>query len=176
MSYDRAMLTSIKQDYETRWEVFNPLNDRFHFTLDPCATEGAQKCDKYFTPEQDGLDQDWSGEIFFCNPPYGREQIKWVEYAVKNKFTGVFLLPSRTDTCLFHDTILPNCQVEFMKGRKIFGSDTYLEWVWKQKILNGKPNKLYGKIGKMYVAPFASMLAILNLKEKKWEGDGGKGK
>jgi DNA N-6-adenine-methyltransferase (Dam) len=40
-------------------EDFDALNVEFHFTLDACAIAENAKCDRYFTPEQDGLQQDW---------------------------------------------------------------------------------------------------------------------
>ncbi|MGB2063547.1 MAG: DNA N-6-adenine-methyltransferase, partial [Marinomonas gallaica] len=67
------MFSSENQAWATRWEYFNKWNDRFKFTLDTCAGNGDQKCDEFFTPEQDGLKQDWNGGTFWCNPPYGRE-------------------------------------------------------------------------------------------------------
>ena len=61
---------SCKTDqWETPQDFFDQLDSEFHFTLDPCADEMNHKCDRYFTKDQDGLQQDWSGEVVFCNPP-----------------------------------------------------------------------------------------------------------
>ena len=30
-------------------------------------------CSKHFTIEDDGLSKDWSNDVVFMNPPYGRE-------------------------------------------------------------------------------------------------------
>ena len=159
------MFSSDNQKWATRWEDFNKWNKRFNFTLDVCSSVGDQKCEKYYTPEDDGLKQDWTlnNNIFWCNPEYNREQIKWVKYGIEQKAKGVYLLPARTDTKLFHEWIVPNCEIEFIKGRITFGSDEYWAWVWEQKELNGKPNSLYKKIGKMNPAPFPSMLVLLNM-------------
>jgi phage N-6-adenine-methyltransferase len=51
-------------------EVFDPLNERFGFTLDACALPHNAKLPRYFTPELDGLEQSWAGERVWCNPPY----------------------------------------------------------------------------------------------------------
>lgn len=157
------MFSSENQQWATRWEDFNKWDERFNFTLDVCASDGDQKCAKYYNPKQDGLKQSWLGETFFCNPEYGREQKKWVKYGIEQGAKGVYLLPSRTDTKLFHEWIVPNCEIEFIKGRITFGSDEYWKWVWEQKELNGKPNSLYQKHGKMNAAPFPSMLVLLNM-------------
>jgi len=83
------------------------------------------KCQKYFTPEIDGLKQDWNGTCWM-NPPYGREIGKWVEKAYSEAQKGntiVALLPARTDTRWFHDHIYMMNGVEFelIKGRLKFG-------------------------------------------------------
>jgi DNA N-6-adenine-methyltransferase (Dam) len=59
---------------------FDKLNDEFGFTLDACATAENAKCARYFTPEQDGLQQDWSGEVVFMNPPFSQVG-KWIAKA-----------------------------------------------------------------------------------------------
>jgi phage N-6-adenine-methyltransferase len=166
---NELMFSSANQAWATRWEDFNKWNNRFNFTLDVCAGFGDQKCENFFTPADNGLAQNWTTEYenkenhFWCNPPYGAQQKLWVNEGFKQKANGVFLIPSRTDTILFHDTIVKGqkagyCNIEFIKGRITFGSDQYWKWVWTQKELNGKPNSLYKKFGKMNPAPFASML------------------
>lgn len=167
------MFSSKNQAWATRWDFFNQMMSRFNFTLDVCAGNDDQKCDKYFTPEDDGLIQSWEGETFWCNPPYGREYPEWVKKGLNPIYNGVILIPARTDTVLFHDYIVPaqtdgTCAIEFLRGRLTFGSDKYWEWLWGQEYLeNGKKNSLYQKYGKMNPAPFPSMLIkIGNCKDK----------
>lgn len=161
------MFSSKNQQWATRWEYFKPWNERFDFTLDVCAGNGDQKCGKYFTPEVDGLAQNWQQDTFWCNPEYGKEQVKWVKHGFDQLASGVFLIPSRTDTMLFHDIVMSGvesgyCKIEFIKGRLIFGSDAYWGWLWDQEFLEKsgeiKKNSLYKKYGKMNAAPFPSML------------------
>ena len=42
-------------------ELFDKLDNEFHFTLDVCASDGMEMCERYFNPEVDGLKQDWGG-------------------------------------------------------------------------------------------------------------------
>lgn len=49
--------------WETPQDLFDKLNEEFHFTLDVCATEKNHKCERYFTPEQDGLSQNWGASL-----------------------------------------------------------------------------------------------------------------
>lgn len=84
----------------------------------------------------DGLSKDWTGEIVWMNPPYGRNVGKWIEKLSKNK--GVALLPARTDTRWFHDYINLKATIRFLRGRVKF---------------DGGQNS----------APFPSMIVIFNL-------------
>nr|DAF89578.1 MAG TPA: DNA N-6-adenine-methyltransferase [Siphoviridae sp. ctZD11] len=138
---------SKKSDWETPKDLFNRLNDEFHFTLDAAASDLNHKLPHYYTEKEDGLAQDWGGERVFCNPPYGsRETGLWTEKcwreAQKPDTLVVLLIPARTDRKSFHDFIYnkPNVTIRFLKGRLQFED-------------NGK---------KMGTAPFPSMICIFN--------------
>lgn len=123
MPFVEAMTTSFRGDWETPPEIFNPLNEEFEFTLDPCATHQTAKCRRYFTPEDDGLRQSWAGETVFMNPPYGRQIGRWVRKAWEESRKGatvVALLPARVDTGWFHDYILGQAEIRFLRGRVYF--------------------------------------------------------
>ena len=116
------MFTSNSSCWETPQPLFDQLNSEFHFTLDVCALPENHKCDRYFTPEQDGLTQAWTGTCFM-NPPYGRQIGKWIRKAYESAAAGatvVCLIPSRTDTLWFHQYILGKAEVRFLRGRVYF--------------------------------------------------------
>lgn len=79
--------SSNSSEWETPRPFFDQLNAEFGFTLDVCATPDNAKCAHYFTPEQDGLRQEWQG-VCFMNPPYGREIGKWVRKAYESAQQG----------------------------------------------------------------------------------------
>ena len=142
---DKVLLSSNKMNWETPQKIFDKWNEEFHFTLDPCAEESTAKCSKFYTIEDDGLAKDWSNEVVFCNPPYGKDISKWVEKCYNESLKGttiVLLIPARTDTRYFHKFIYnkPNIEIRFIKGRLCFLLD-------KQRL---NP------------APFPSMLVIFN--------------
>ena len=70
--------SSEKQTWETPQDFFDKVNDIFNFTLDACAEDNTAKVSNYFTVEDDALTKEWKG-VVWCNPPYGREQVKFVE-------------------------------------------------------------------------------------------------
>lgn len=108
--------------HATPQDFFDKLNAEFSFTLDVCANHENHKCADYFTKEQDGLKQEWSG-VCFMNPPYGREIGLWMKKAneaFKNGSIVVCLVPARTDTSWWHDYAIQH-EVRFIRGRLKFG-------------------------------------------------------
>ena len=120
------ILFSSKNDvWETPQAFFDALNNEFQFTLDPCALPENAKCKLFFTPQEDGLMQDWSGHSVFCNPPYGRKIAAWVEKCYwesrKENTKVILLIPARTDTVYFHQYIYKKAEIRFIRGRLKFG-------------------------------------------------------
>jgi phage N-6-adenine-methyltransferase len=108
--------------WETPQDFFDRYNAQYGFTLDVCATPENAKCERFFTEEQDGLAQEWTG-ICWMNPPYGRKIEKWVKKAYEshrdNGATVVCLVPARTDSKWWHDYAMKG-RVEFIRGRLKF--------------------------------------------------------
>lgn len=121
---NEALLSSKKMDWCTPKNFFDELNEEFHFTLDVAASDINTKCSKYFTEEDDGLTQDWSGHVVFCNPPYGRYISQWVHKAyiesMKLNTMVVMLISARTDTSYWHEYIFGKAEVRFIRGRLKF--------------------------------------------------------
>lgn len=108
--FSRVMFSCVHDNWATPKDVYESLNNEFHFDDDPCPLHGSG-----------GLDRDW-GTSVFVNPPYS--DIKsWMEKgyseAQKGK-TVVFLIPSRTDTKWFHKYCI-DAEIRFIKGRLKFG-------------------------------------------------------
>lgn len=120
-----VLFSSKDMTWETPQDFFNKVNEEFNFDLDVCATDETAKCKNYFTPEIDGLKQDWTG-VCWMNPPYGRGITTWIKKAYdeskKHNSTIVALVPSRTDTKWFHDYIYNQHEIRFIKGRLKFGN------------------------------------------------------
>jgi phage N-6-adenine-methyltransferase len=110
-------------EWETPWDFFAKYDAEFGFTIDVCATPDKAKCPRFYTPEQDGLSQDWSGEVCWMNPPYGPAIPAWMKKAYESSLNGatvVCLVPSRTDTRWWHD-YAEKGERRFVKGRLKFG-------------------------------------------------------
>ncbi|EJD91174.1 DNA N-6-adenine-methyltransferase [Staphylococcus epidermidis] len=118
--------SSKSNEWATPQKLFDELDKEFNFTLDPCATDENAKCNKHFTIEDDGLSKDWSKDVVFMNPPYGREIKKWIKKAYEESLNGatvVCLIPARTDTTYWHDFIFDKADdIRFLRGRLKFGN------------------------------------------------------
>ena len=114
--------SSKTDQWATPQDLFDRYDAVWSFELDVCALPSNAKCERYFTPEDDGLSQDWNG-VCWMNPPYGREIGKWMKKAYEESQKGckvVCLVPSRTDTAWWHDYAMKG-EVMFLRGRLKFG-------------------------------------------------------
>lgn len=117
------MFSSKTDLWATPQEFFNHVNKEFNFHIDVCAIPENAKCDRFFSPDDDGLSKKWVG-VCWMNPPYGREIGKWVQKAHESAQEGavvVGLLPARTDTAWFHNFIYGQAEIRFIRGRLKFG-------------------------------------------------------
>jgi len=115
-------------DWETPPYFFKLLEEKLlkagtHFTLDACASPSNAKCEKYFTKEEDGLEQDWQGETVFVNPPFSHVaewSQKCFEESQKKNTVVVMIIPPRTDTRYWDEWIMRCHEVLCCKGRVNF--------------------------------------------------------
>ena len=121
----KGCFLSDSSEWRTPAGLYHRLDEMFHFDLDPCATHENHLCDWYFTKDDDGLKQEWAGNVF-VNPPYGRELPKWVKKAYEESLEGrcrtiVMLIPARPDTRYWQDIIFPYAAaICYIKGRLKF--------------------------------------------------------
>ena len=108
--------------WATPQDFFNKYNAIYNFEIDVCAITDNAKCKKYFSPEDNGLMQEWRG-VCWMNPPYGRGIGEWMRKAYESSKQGaivVCLVPARTDTAWWHDYAMKG-NIEFIRGRLKFG-------------------------------------------------------
>lgn len=121
------MPPSVTDDWATPRAFFDKLDAIHNFDLDVAASSRNRMTEDYFGLDheqdwrRDGLKADWYGHVW-CNPPYGRGIKDWVLKASQHYDLVVMLLPARTDTKWFHELVLPNAEVTFVKGRIKFGA------------------------------------------------------
>jgi len=114
--------SSKTDEWETPQDLFDDLNEKYHFDIDVCALPENAKLEEYFDPEDDGLSQAWWGTCWM-NPPYGRAIKKWMRKAYEESQNGsvvVCLVPARTDTAWWHDYAMKG-DITFIRGRLKFG-------------------------------------------------------
>lgn len=94
-----------------------------------CGAGGCAGCEHRRTPPCafDGLAQDWSREVCWMNPPYGRAIKSWMCKAHAESLRGatvVCLVPARTDTGWWWDYAMKG-EVRFIRGRLRFTGGTH---------------------------------------------------
>jgi phage N-6-adenine-methyltransferase len=123
-NYSKAITT-----WSTPKAFFDALDAEFNFTVDVCALPSTAKVKRFYTPAEDGLQQDWGNEVVWMNPPYGRGQnvYAWVEKAYRSAkelcATCVCLLPASVDTKWFHHYAFHADEIRFVQDRIWFELD-----------------------------------------------------
>ena len=121
MTFNRGLFSSTRLDWATPTALYQALDAEFRFAVDACADNGNAKCANFLRADE-GLAVDWPSPAF-VNPPFGREIPKWIAKAheqAQRGVTVVALVPSRTDTRWFHDFILNQAEIRFIRGRLHF--------------------------------------------------------
>ena len=124
MSLNRGMMTSSSDEWTTPGWLFEALDGKFGFSLDPAATPENALCRTFFTKEQNGLAQPWTAHRVFVNPPYS-QVASWTAKCLVESSRGCplicALVPARTDTKWWHGFAVTADLIHFVKGRLKFG-------------------------------------------------------
>jgi site-specific DNA-methyltransferase (adenine-specific) len=118
----RVLFTSKRDVWSTPQSLFDRLNAEFGFTIDVCATEENARVRPYYSPEVNGLKQQWKGTVWM-NPPFSEIE-RWMKKAYLSSLLGatvVALTPARVDTKWFFDFALRAEEIRFLQGRLRFG-------------------------------------------------------
>lgn len=134
------MFSKASDEWETPQTFFDALDAEFHFAVDAAASRANRKCVLYFGPDAgepytDALTQDWNVGYppwsVWLNPPYSRclAFITKAAQEARKGCTVVCLIPSRTDTRMWHEHVWdasthacrPGVEIRFIKGRLKFG-------------------------------------------------------
>jgi phage N-6-adenine-methyltransferase len=122
MTIAPTLFSRASTEWETPSELVALLRREFSFTLDVCATATNHKCARYYTREQNGLCQRWTGTCWM-NPPYGCAIGQWIAKALSAASSGatvVCLVPARTDTAWWQDLVMRASEIRLLRGRLTF--------------------------------------------------------
>jgi DNA N-6-adenine-methyltransferase (Dam) len=103
------------------YDAFGPIG------LDPCAHQLSSVIAKrriMLKEGGDGLIDEWSGRTVFMNPPFSN-LLSWLRHAhdqwcVGNVETVICLIPVRTDSAWFHETLSVDADIYLLRGRVRF--------------------------------------------------------
>lgn len=118
--------SSASQEWRTPPEFLDIVRKMGQIVLDPATTDANPTgADVFFTAEYTGLVPRWDiGGLVYCNPPYGRDLVKWTEkFAIEGDRWGaelITLTPARTDTRWFQQYMIEATAHCFLRGRLRF--------------------------------------------------------
>lgn len=111
-----------RDDWETPIKLFEFLHGLFQFEIDAAASKENALLPRYWTEEDNALEQDWSGKRIFCNPPYSLSAQFADKFFDAETGTGVMLLPVRSDRLWFQRLLhQPSTATCWITGRLKFG-------------------------------------------------------
>ena len=120
-----------KEDRDSRFtppEFLMVVHEAFGaIDLDPCGHEQSPvNARRRITLAEggDGLSEHWSGRLAFVNPPYS-QMLLWLQrahgqWAEGNVETVLCLVPVRTDSAWFHETLSVAADIYLLQGRVKF--------------------------------------------------------
>ena len=96
-NFANANVDSGEKTWLTPPEIVHGLGD---FDLDPCVADNMpwNTAKRMVTKAEDGLSVDWDNQRVWCNPPYGREAVPFLQRMARHAGGGLVLVFARTDT------------------------------------------------------------------------------
>lgn len=129
---EKTSLDKKSDEFRTPQKLFDELNKEFEFTIDAAAQASNALLPKW---TNDAGNHDFTNERVWCNPPYSRGHVIhfvemahfWVTRPVlsERSHLWVLLVPTRTEQDWFHNVVLPNHEVRFIRGRIKFGGGNW---------------------------------------------------
>jgi len=118
--HSRVVQTSHQSDvWNTPTWLYSKINEQFKFTLDPATNGENALCDTFFTEEEDGLSQSWTGHVVWCNPPYSENKAWTSKMASGEAVSVVGLIPARTGAKYFHENVFGKASEVLFFNRRL---------------------------------------------------------
>src|SRR3990167_8577547 len=122
----KALMSSKKSDWQTPEHVLELVRQVAPIGLDPC-TSPDNPCRAETLFSAGGLEASWkplAGGLVYCNPPYGRQIRAWLRKCCAagddRDTTIIALVPARTDTRWWHESVYTANRICFWRGRLKF--------------------------------------------------------
>lgn len=124
--FDQNKFKSTNQDWKLPKEIFDKLNEEFHFDRELATSECNSLMGNHFTETDDAFKQKWSGKNY-VNPPF-KDASKWVKFAYnESQKEGMtcMVIPSKTNTVWWHEYCMKAKEIRFIRGRPLFVREGY---------------------------------------------------
>lgn len=133
-------------EWESPQDLFDQLGAEFGFELDVCARPSNARCERFFSPEEDGLRRPWRGSCWM-NPPHREGLEQWVAKARRaaesdRKTTVVCLLPAKVDAAWWWEHCL-TAEIRFFPGRLKYDGERDAPYPYAVVIFGRKPRVVW---------------------------------
>lgn len=79
-----VMFSSKTPEWATPQDLFDRLDEKYHFNLDPASTDENAKCENHFTAKDDGLSREWGGIKCSVTLPMDEKSVNGSRKVIKN--------------------------------------------------------------------------------------------
>ena len=93
---NKALLTSLTDEWETPQDLFDKFDSEFHFTLDVCANAQNHKCARYYNKADDGLKMPWGGLFGAILPMAEKSANGWKNAQITMDWRSCYCQPEPT--------------------------------------------------------------------------------
>lgn len=114
-------------DWRTPRALFDPLHAKIGFAVDAAADQDNHLVDRWYGDggeEPDALSVSIWDSPAFCNPPYGKGLVEWLQKFNEQRIRGarvISLLPAYPETEWWYDYVVkPGADIFFLVGRVAF--------------------------------------------------------
>ena len=124
--FDNNKFQSTNQDWKLPKEIFDKLNNEFHFDKELATSECNSLMENHFTEKENALKHKWIGRNY-VNPPF-KFASKWVKKAYNESQNGgmiCMVIPSKTNTIWWHRYCMKAKEIRFICGRPLFMREGY---------------------------------------------------
>jgi phage N-6-adenine-methyltransferase len=125
----RIWHSALNDRWGTPAEIFEPVRREFGITLDVCAEPWSATCARYFSPEMNGVAQDWGTDICWMNPPFSQVKI-WLPKAVASAQAGatvICLVKHTPGVGWWRQHIPPEAEVRALGRVRFLHPDTHVQ-------------------------------------------------
>jgi len=130
--------------WETKKDLFDKLNNRFHFDFDCCANNDNKKCERYTEDFERIISLDQVDWVCWMNPPFSKALEMFTHFFKVVKRGVAIYRCDNMDTLIWQETIFPHVDWIFIPEGRIPYDQPYGVADTKKRNVSRFPSALIG--------------------------------